>query len=71
MRSLCCNCGRVRDRELDQWTGIYLTPVYVSDMGVVAKTYGSVEDSHGICPACIKKLYPSEYETMEKEGYFD
>ncbi len=44
---LCCGCSRLRT-ENGRW----------SKYTVRAVDYPDTEFSHGICPACLKRLYP-------------
>jgi hypothetical protein len=45
--TICASCKRIRD-DKDQWNVI---EVYIRDRS-------EAEFSHGICPECMKKLYP-------------
>jgi PleD family two-component response regulator len=47
---ICANCKKIRDDE-GYWQQV---EVYVRD-------HSEAEFSHGICPDCIKKLYPEYY----------
>ncbi len=47
---LCCSCSRLKARN-GRWTRRI----------VVESDYPGTEFSHGICPACFRKLYPSVY----------
>ncbi len=50
---ICANCKKVRD-DTGYWQQI---ESYVSQ-------HSQAQFSHGICPDCLKKLYPEEYERM-------
>ena len=50
---ICASCKRIRD-DTGYWNQI---ESYIS-------AHSEAQFSHGICPDCIKKLYPEEYETM-------
>jgi len=50
---ICASCKRIRD-DAGYWNQI---ETYIS-------AHSEAQFSHGICPECIKKLYPEEYETM-------
>ncbi len=45
--SICSSCKKIRD-ENDNW---HQLEIYISD-------HSEAEFSHGICPECIKELYP-------------
>jgi len=48
---ICANCKKIRDEE-GAWIPI---EAYISDRS-------ETEFSHGICPDCMKKLYPEYYK---------
>lgn len=52
---ICASCKRIRDSK-NNWHQIeeYIHNKY------------SAEFSHGICPACMKELYPDIYEKIQK-----
>ena len=47
---ICANCKKIREKD-DSWVSI---EAYVRD-------HSETEFSHGICPDCLKKLYPEYY----------
>ena len=53
---ICANCKKIRD-DKGFWQQL---EVYVRD-------HSEAEFSHGICPDCIKKLYPELYEELDEE----
>lgn len=55
--SICAGCKKIRD---DDGTWIQME-VYVHD-------HTGSEFSHGLCPDCIKELYPEEYKKLIKNG---
>lgn len=54
---ICASCKRVRD-DVGYWEQI---ETYIRDRS-------EAEFSHGICPECMKKLYPEYFNRPEKEG---
>lgn len=54
---ICANCKKIRDDD-GFWQEV--------EHYVAAHT--EAEFSHGICPTCMKKLYPEIYEKMKKHG---
>lgn len=48
---ICANCKKIRN---DQG--------YWQDVAVYVRNHSEADFSHGICPDCIKKLYPDYYE---------
>jgi len=48
---ICCSCKKIRD-EAGYWNQV---EVYVHD-------HSEAELTHGICPECLKKLYPEHAE---------
>lgn len=54
---ICANCKKVRD-DHGYWQQI---ESYIAD-------HSETQFSHGICPDCIKKLYPEQYERMIAEN---
>ena len=44
---ICSNCKKIRDKE-DCW----------HDVAVYIRDHSDADFTHGICPECIKKLYP-------------
>jgi len=57
---ICANCKRIRETD-GSWTNI---EQYVS-------LHSDTEFSHGICPECMRKLYPEIAAKMELEGFID
>jgi PAS domain S-box-containing protein len=53
---ICASCKKIRDDD-GYW---YQVEVYIRD-------HAQVEFSHGICPECVKKLYPEFYSDSEKQ----
>ncbi len=52
---ICANCKKIRDDQ-GYWQQV---EVYVHD-------HTDAQFSHGICPDCIRKLYPDMIEELEK-----
>jgi DNA repair exonuclease SbcCD ATPase subunit len=52
---ICANCKKIRNDE-GFWTHF---ETYI-------KEHSDVQFSHGICPECMKKLYPEHSEKIEK-----
>jgi hypothetical protein len=56
---ICASCKQIRD-DKGYWNQIesYL------------RSHAEVEFSHSICPDCVKKLYPREYQSLygDKSG---
>jgi CheY-like chemotaxis protein len=48
---ICANCKKIRD---DQG--------YWQDVAVYIRNHSEADFSHGICPGCLKQLYPDLYE---------
>jgi K+-sensing histidine kinase KdpD len=53
---ICASCKQIRDDE-GYWKQI---ESYISD-------HSEAQFSHGICPECLKKLYPEQYEKIISE----
>jgi hypothetical protein len=53
---ICASCKKIRD-ESDQWV--------VMEKYIQSRT--DARFSHGLCPECMKKLYPEAYDKMMKE----
>ena len=47
MLPICCNCKKIRDDE-DYW----------HDVAEYITAHSNTQFTHGICPECVKKLYP-------------
>ena len=54
---ICSNCKKIRDDQ-GYWQQV---EVYVHD-------HTDAQFSHGICPDCIRKLYPDMVEEQENQG---
>ena len=50
---ICSSCKRIRD-DKGYWNQI---ESYIS-------SHSEAQFSHGICPECVKKLYPEQYESI-------
>ncbi len=50
---ICANCKKIRDSE-DYW----------HDVAVYIRDHSEAEFSHGICPDCVKELYPEFYPEL-------
>ena len=50
---ICSSCKRIRD-DKGYWNQI---ESYIS-------SHSEAQFSHGLCPACVKKLYPEQYESI-------
>ncbi len=57
---ICANCKKIRD-DKGYWHSV---EVYVRD-------HSNAEFSHGICPDCLKELYPEFYEVEGKDEKTD
>lgn len=53
---ICASCKKIRDDD-GYW---HQVEVYIRD-------HAEVEFSHGICPECVKKLYPEFYSGSKKQ----
>lgn len=53
---ICASCKKIRDDE-GFWNDV---ETYVAD-------HSEAKFSHGICPDCMRKLYPEEYERILKK----
>jgi PAS domain S-box-containing protein len=54
---ICASCKKIRDDK-----------GYWSQIESYIKERSDVEFTHGVCPECMKKLYPETYEKHYKEG---
>ena len=54
---ICANCKKIRD-DKGYWNQI---ESYI-------EKYSEAQFSHGVCPDCVEKLYPKQYERMKKKG---
>lgn len=57
MLPICANCKNIRD-DKGYWMQI---EAYIRD-------HSEAEFSHGLCPKCVRTLYPDVVEKIEKEG---
>jgi CheY-like chemotaxis protein len=53
---ICASCKKIRD-DKGYWTQV---EIYISD-------HSGTEFSHGICPDCAEKLYPSYFKKMDEK----
>ncbi|GEM_PF-426181 len=51
---ICANCKKIKDDD-----------GYWQEVEKYIKDHSSVDFSHGLCPACTKKLYPDIYEEIK------
>ena len=56
MLPICAHCKKVRDDK-----------GYWNQIEVFVREHSEAEFSHGICPECLKSLYPDIYEKVESE----
>jgi hypothetical protein len=54
---ICANCKKIRDDG-----------GYWHDVAVYIDQHSEAKFSHGICPDCVKKLYPDVAEEMEERA---
>ena len=54
---ICSHCKKIRD-DSGYWQKV---EEYISQ-------YSDVDFSHSICPDCLKKYYPKQYEKMKEKG---
>ena len=54
---ICSSCKKIRD-DTGYWNQI---ETYIKD-------HSEAEFSHGICPDCMKRLYPDAFEKLQKAG---
>jgi len=57
---ICSSCKKIRD-DNGYWNEV---EAYIHE-------HSEVEFSHGICPDCMRKLYPEQYESLIKKGKID
>jgi len=53
---ICASCKKIRD-DAGYW----------QDVAVYIHEHSEAEFSHGICPECMSKLYPDQYQQMERQ----
>jgi len=54
---ICATCKKIRNKE-DQWDQM---EKYITE-------HSLAQFSHSICPECLEKYYPEEYESLVSEG---
>ncbi|MDD5230017.1 MAG: histidine kinase N-terminal 7TM domain-containing protein [Candidatus Marinimicrobia bacterium] len=54
---ICSSCKKIRDDN-----------GYWNEVETYIHKYSEVEFSHGICPECMRKLYPEQYDRLVKQG---
>ena len=54
---ICSHCKKIRD-DSGYWQKV---EKYLSQ-------HSDVDFSHGICPECLQKYYPDQYEKMKEKG---
>ena len=52
---ICASCKKIRD-DVGYW----------QDVAVYIQEHSEAKFSHGICPECMSKLYPDQYQQMEQ-----
>lgn len=59
---ICYSCKKIRMQEADEWDQKSWIPLekYITDRT-------DAEFTHGLCPICLKKLYPKFYSEYEKK----
>ena len=55
---ICANCKKIHDDQTDKW----------DDFDQYIQEHTNSQISHGLCPDCIRKLYPSEYQSLKEKG---
>jgi len=55
---ICSNCKRVHDEKTDNW----------DNFDTYLHKHTDSQVSHGLCPECIRELYPAEYESLRAKG---
>ncbi len=55
---ICSNCKKVQDDNTNKWL----------DFDNYIHHHTSSQISHGLCPDCIKELYPREYRSLKEKG---
>jgi len=55
---ICSSCKSVRDDR-----------GYWSQIETYLNNHSEAQFSHGICPSCLKKLYPAEFAEMTRSGH--
>jgi len=54
---LCANCSKVRNDD-----------GYWQDVASYIRHHSEADITHGICPDCVKKLYPEIYQRLKEKG---
>lgn len=57
---ICSSCKKIRDDN-----------GYWNEVENYIRKHSEAEFSHGICPDCMRKLYPEQYESLIKKGKID
>ncbi len=57
---ICSSCKKIRDDN-----------GYWNEVENYIRRHSEAEFSHGICPDCMRKLYPDQYESLIKKGKID
>ncbi|MFH1214367.1 MAG: histidine kinase N-terminal 7TM domain-containing protein [Candidatus Neomarinimicrobiota bacterium] len=57
---ICSSCKKIRDDN-----------GYWNEVEAYIRQHSEAEFSHGICPDCMRKLYPEQYESLVKKGKID
>jgi len=57
---ICASCKKIRDDN-----------GYWNEVENYIRKHSEAEFSHGICPDCMRKLYPEQYESLIKKGKLD
>jgi PAS domain S-box-containing protein len=57
--SICAGCNNIKDQEIEGHP-------WVKPAKYFGRRYPDLRFSHGICPDCVKKLYPDLDDTFEK-----
>jgi YesN/AraC family two-component response regulator len=55
---ICSNCKKVHDDKQNRW----------EDFDKYIHNHTDSQISHGLCPDCIRKLYPREYQSLKEKG---
>lgn len=61
---ICCNCDKIRHPRQDPFcrSSWFSSAPYKNELE-------SDKLTHGICPDCLEKLYPEEYQALNGEGF--
>ena len=55
---ICSNCKKVHDDKTDNW----------DNFDTYLHKHTNSQVSHGLCPDCIRELYPNEYKSLKAKG---